>query len=286
MTLQNVSLTNLTVPSSSLPTSGQLLSWIVADLLSNSVGAVVNLILLLAFVIHAPLRHSSSFALIVHCVIIDLYTCTVAVPVGAIYLYLGAEYPRSREFCRYLPLWVYLIYPCEAWSTLFLALHRLAAALTPQHFAKLKTRPIITAMIVAPWCTTLCIVSWQTLPGSQYTMVPGEAGGCVYFIGDRRAAFLSSLFGTYLPTALTGASYAIFLVKTFHDLQRREGSPALQRRMEISRTLMLSFLWHCVALYPAVIVVSVFSSAYNSNPALRLGIRWLLDSLSALNPVR
>ncbi|OQV22713.1 hypothetical protein BV898_03542 [Hypsibius exemplaris] len=267
------------------PTASQLLAWIIAEILTCGIGAIANVILLLVILFHQPLRQSSSSMLIAHSILIDLYTCPIAVSVGAIPTYLGPDYPRSEIYCRFAPLWVYLVYPAEAWATMLLAIHRLAASLSPFQFAKLKTRRAIFILVALPWCATLSIVAWQVRPTAKYRMIPGTAGGCVYQIGDPQAAFLSTLFGTYLPTAVAGFCYLSFLVKTVWDSQKRGQSLRVKQRLEISRTLMLSFVWHCVALYPVMIVVTTFSGAYNTLPQLRFGMKWLLDSLCALNPV-
>ncbi|OQV12427.1 hypothetical protein BV898_13303 [Hypsibius exemplaris] len=271
------------------PAPSELLAWIIAELLTAGIGIVANAILLLAIITYAPLRQSSSSILIGHCILIDIYTCAIAASIAGSPTYLDPDhiYQQTQTFCRFRPLWAYLVYPAEAWATMLLALHRLVASLSPTLFGRLKTRRVISLFLALPWCASLSIVAWQVRPTAKYRMIPSANGGCDYQIGDPQAAFLSTLFGTYLPTAVAGTCYLIFIFKTLWDSRSPTigQSVRVKRRLEISRTLMLSFVWHCVALYPVVIVVTMFSRPFAAMPKLRLGLRWLLDSLCALNPV-
>ena len=163
-------------------TDGQLLAWIIADGATCIIGAISNLILLLTIFVHPPLRQSSSSALIAHSIVVDLYCCTISVPVGAIILYLGPGHPQAVSFCRYLPLWVYVIYPCEAWATVMLAVHRLAATVSPIFFSKLKSRSVIVGMIVLPWVATFWVVVWQVMWNDKawlsYALICGYILNC------------------------------------------------------------------------------------------------------------
>ena len=93
------------------------------------------------------------------------------------------------------------------------------------------------------------------------------------------------MFGYYLPTGLIGISYVTVLGKTSFDVYHRRGSRSLRRRLEISRMWFLSFLWHCITIYPAAILVTVFLKELIKNFELQLRIKWLGSSFSAVNPV-
>ena len=79
----------------------RVLVWIVIGLLTDGFGMVANTILLLAMIIHRPLRLSSSCALIAHCIVIDIYATAVAIPTDTIPVYLGPDWPLPKTFCNY-----------------------------------------------------------------------------------------------------------------------------------------------------------------------------------------
>ncbi|OQV23087.1 hypothetical protein BV898_03132 [Hypsibius exemplaris] len=264
----------------------QMLFFLLAVLLTNAAGAIANVILLLAMAIHRPLRKSSSCVLIAQCIVIDLYVTTVAVPLTAVPFYMGSKAKLSANFCRYETLFLYLAYSCGMYAEAVVAVHRLIATVLPQHFALFKRRSSIIGMLLLPWCISVTHAIFPTLGIGSRVIPSSRGGGCLVIPSGSHASFMALVgVGYYFPTVVIGLSYIIVLVKTLIDLRKRKSSRSLRRRLEISRTLFLSFLWHCLTVYPPLIVMGSFPEHFYKNLALQLAIMWLGNSFSAINPV-
>ncbi|OQV17506.1 hypothetical protein BV898_08439 [Hypsibius exemplaris] len=270
--------------------SRQLICWITAVLATNVFGTVANAILLLVLTAHRPLRQSASCALIVHCIIIDLYSTAVVVPVLTVPVYLGPAFPLPRDFCRFQPLIIYSSYAASMYASCVLALHRLLATLIPHRFHVLTGRRPLTAMIIFPWVVALAINIFPTVETGIRTVRSPLSGGCTFTAvegwSNQQVFLLLSTLGYYLPTGLMGVSYTVILVKSCRDLRRRKRkSRALLRRIDISRTLCLSFFWHCFTIYPGIIALAFFAQEYAGSFTGQLWIKWLGSSFSAINPI-
>jgi hypothetical protein len=266
----------------------QYLGWIITVLLTNTLGTLVNILLLLALVIHRPLRRSSSCALIAHCVVIDLYTTAVTVPTATIPVYLSATYNLPKHFCKYQSLFIFMAYGAGMYASSILAIHRLVATIFPRYFKVLTRKPIIACMIVLPWIVTMTLNVFPAVESGLKLSRANSSGGCSYIStrkNENGPIFLYTIFGTYFPTAVMGISYLIVLLKTSIDLRAKRVSQALRRRLEISRMLFLSFLWHCIAIYPIIILITFFPKELAANVPLLLVSRWMSNSFSAINPV-
>ncbi|OQV19275.1 hypothetical protein BV898_06697 [Hypsibius exemplaris] len=96
---------------------------------------------------------------------------------------------------------------------------------------------------------------------------------------------LYTTFAYYVPTVIMGVSYFVVLVKTWITYQKKKSSRALQRRMEISWMLFVSFIWHCCTIYPFIIINAFFAKEFARSFTAQLFIRWLGNSYNAVNPV-
>ncbi|OQV17729.1 hypothetical protein BV898_08186 [Hypsibius exemplaris] len=266
----------------------ELLAFTIAILIINVLGAVANVLLLLALAIYRPLRNSSSCIFIGHCIVIDLYATVVTVPAVALPLYLGPGYPLPKDFCRLQPLLINSVYVVSLYAASMTALHRLIAAVLPLRFAVIRLRWINLLIILFPWLVT---VSLNGLPvfGVIYRMVRSNVTGTCAVVGvpGYYATQLLTTLCTYLPTAVIGACYFVVLLKTAIQLQQRQASRMLHRRMEISRTLFLSFVWHCISTYPSQILVTLpnrESIPYYFSVAMIF--RTLLLCFGAVNPIQ
>ena len=106
----------------------------------------------------------------------------------------------------------------------------------------------------------------------------------IFSVGSQTNMLVFGVLGTYLPMAMIGVSYFILLINTALSLRQRS-SPALQRRMEISRTLFLSFIWQCCTAYPLTFVITFAFQSWVSSVTLALALKWLSNSYGAINPV-
>ena len=149
---RNVTANATTDTTSSWHRSQEVTEWFATIILTNSLGACANVLLLLSLAIHRPLRRSSSWALITHCIAIDLCMICVAVPNTVIPVYLGPHYSLPANFCTYQTLYVYSAYIASFYASGILAIQRLIATVAPDHFLVIfHTKPIIVVMLIAPW---------------------------------------------------------------------------------------------------------------------------------------
>lgn len=125
--------------------------WIIITLITMIFGVFANLLLLLTLFIHRPLRQSSSWTLITHTSFLNLYLTAITVPVNTIPVYLGPAHRLPPAFCRNQVLPVYSVYGISVWAETFLALHRLAATVSPQCFTMVTKRSVTVAMIILSW---------------------------------------------------------------------------------------------------------------------------------------
>ena len=263
----------------------QTLAVFVAIIVTNALGSVANFLLLLAMIRCPPLRKSSNSPLIMHCIAIDLYTTLVAAPSVIIPFYLGPTYPLPESVCRYQALYMYTAFCAGMVASCVVALHRLMATILPRHFHILTKQLAIVFVILLPWIVTIVIYIFPTLQiGTKIVRSP-TSGGCVVIALKSSSLLVSTIFGYYLPTALMGVSYVIVLGKTSFEVYRKKTSQSLRRRLEISRMLFVSFLWHCLTVYPSVIIMTFFLKELIANYQLQLAVKWLGNSFSAVNPV-
>lgn len=266
----------------------QVLAWLTVILTTNALGTVANIILLLSLFLHRPLRRSSSSLLIAHCIITDIFTTAVVVPITDIPVYLGPGHRLPRHWCTYQSLYLYAVYPAGMWAACLLALHRFIATVWPQYLPVFQRRTVVVCMLIAPWVLSFAI---NILPAVEqgYKMAPSHTlGGCLAVMtGSSTAVYVLGylVFSLYVPTFLTGLLYAVILVKSHID-PRRNRSRILRRRASISKTLFLSFVWHCVTIYPSIVLITFFRATFSSSLTLQLWMRLPANSFSAFNPVR
>ncbi|OQV12495.1 hypothetical protein BV898_13221 [Hypsibius exemplaris] len=264
----------------------QLLSWLVGLILTNAFGTVANTVLLLVMFVHKSLRRSSSCSLIVHCITIDLYLAAVVQPIFSIPIYLGPLHRLPRYFCQFQPLSVYSVYTAGMYASSNLAIHRLFATVWPQKFTVLTGKPVLVGLIVSPWILALGVNIFPTLELGIAMGRNPDSGACQFVetgLGQY-PLLISTLFAVYIPTAVTGVCYLLIMAKTYGEVREKKGR-YVQRRLEISRTLFLSFVWHCLTMYPPSVVMAFYADDYAGHFALQLGMHWLIMSFSAMNPV-
>ena len=236
---------------------------------------------------YPPLRKSSSSPLIMHCIIIDLYITLVAAPAVIIPFYLGPTYPLPESVCKYQSLYMYNAYAAGMVASCVVALHRLIATMLPNYFKLFTKRFAIFFMVILPWIVATLINIFPAIGVGTKIVRSPTSGGCVVVTLTGSSMLVASIFGYYLPTVLMGVAYVIVLGKTSYEVYyRKKVSRSLRRRLEISRMLFVSFLWHCLTVYPSVIIMTFYLKELIANYQLQLTIKWLGNSFSAVNPVR
>lgn len=278
-------------------------------------GFSANILLLLAISQYRPLRDSHSYWLIMHCVLIDLYTTTVTVPNTALPIYLGPQHPLPASYCPAQSLVASSAYLASLHASCSLAIHRLTATIWPAHFACMARPAVVALLIAQPWLVALTLGLFPTLGlGIRLARSP-ITGICVtlHDVGPYAAYYAKAynILGIYLPTAVTGISYLAVFVKTMLDVRRSSSSerpaadghgPAGQlqantgghaiitrnqrRRREMARMLLLSFLWHCTTCYPMYVMSTFFQPQFAASFMLQIWLRYLSNAFCATNPVR
>ncbi|OQV23012.1 hypothetical protein BV898_03062 [Hypsibius exemplaris] len=273
-----------------LKRDNQILTWTVSVLITSICGALANVLLLLTLILHKPLRQSSSSSLIIHTVCLDLYICAFAVPVSAIPIYLGPRYELPWWVCRFQSLYIDVVYHTEIYAATMLAFHRLIATVSSRLFVRMTTKTAIVWMIALPWVIAMVNNLLPAVGRMGFRMVDNHSGGgCTFAYSGRGVTFALAytVLGVYIPTAVMGASYALFLLKTCcHHSGPQKSSRVRRRRLELSRTMLILFVWHCVSLYPISIMVGVFPQLYLfASLEIQLAVKFLNYSCSAVNPV-
>ncbi|OQV25461.1 hypothetical protein BV898_00402 [Hypsibius exemplaris] len=267
------------------------LIWLIFTLLTCLFGAIANVILLVVTIFYKKIRNSASSALIVHCTALDLYMSTVVAPVNSILAYLGPKQYLPYMFCRFFALGFYSFYYLHVWAGCCLAFQRFMATWFPIEFHRFTTRRSLAVMIALPWVLTMMMVLFPSLEIGTKTAASNYSGGCTLVdAGHGTSVFYT--FTLYLPSAMIGVFYIMILGRTLMVLRGKVLLPAnskiafaLKRRLEISKTLFVSFLWFCVSMYPLTLAVTYFPRLFGTDLALHLITRYLVVSYSCLNPL-
>ena len=158
---------------------GHIQAFSVASFATASFGAVANVVLLLAMSRYQPLRKTPSFNLITHCVLVDLYTTTVTVPLNVLPVYLGPEYPLPVRYCSWAALFEFSGYVASLHAASVLALHRLVAIVMPWYFTAISQKWVLALSILWPWLVSvvLCIFPLFDL-GDRFFRSP-DSGDCL-----------------------------------------------------------------------------------------------------------
>ncbi|OQV20014.1 hypothetical protein BV898_06018 [Hypsibius exemplaris] len=262
--MNNTSFINRTFSVENTRKDVQLFWWIFGVLATNTFGALANIILLIAMVIHRPLRQFQSRALIIHCILIDIYASIIQVPTATIPVYLTMAYPLAKDFCLYQGIFGYFTYAASMYSASVLALHRVVATIFPRHFNFLTTERATICLIVLPWFPIVIINIFPALKIGLVMRRNVYTAACSFARTGKSDVAINvyTTFAYYVPTVIMGVSYFIVLIKTWITYQEKKSSRALQRRLEISWMLFVSFIWHCCTIYPFIIVNAFFSKEF------------------------
>ncbi|OWA51052.1 hypothetical protein BV898_15554 [Hypsibius exemplaris] len=279
---------NNTIPTVVVPPDRPLY-WLVSVLLTTGFATFANAVLLTALLINRKLRESSSSPLLIHIISLELLKATLAVPIYVLPLYLGPTWILPAHFCPIQHFIVYVTFEAELYADSLIAVHRLIATVMPRHFKRINRPRTIVMAVSFPWVVSILGTIFPVM-GVGVDLVPFNStttGGCTPLLkkGSVDTVSIETVFGVYVPTAVTGISYAIILIKTCSDICRGTASRALRRRFAISRVLVLSFVWSSISLTPFNIVNGFFAEEFAQNMPVQEGLCWLSTSFSAINPV-
>ena len=144
--------------------------------------------------------------------------------------------------------------------------------------------------MVFPWLATVAINFFPIAEWGLHVVRSSASGGCIFVTTAGSSGYgllFYTVFSTYFPSGVMGICYLVILAVIYDEMHRkRRRSRSLRRRCEISQTLFLSFVWHCVTMYPGIVSTAFFPKQFAENVPFQLGMRWLANSFSGVNPVR
>ena len=259
----------------------------------NICGAFANGVTLLATITYPPLRQSSSWILLAHCILLDYLNAQFIAPGLILVTYLGA-WPFPAYFCRIWGGVSIIITLAGDWSHAVLAVNRFIAVVLPHHYRPFTTRKMLSLAVAFPWlmACALNVNPVAGLAGVLYQITKPFAG-CLPFPANAMYNIEMIALGVYLPSVMIGISYITVLVKAKISLRMRTGleggevgrRSVLKKRYEVSKILFLCFLWFCVSNFANPIAYSYFPVPFLGSPLTQLAIKGLQDVSSAVNPV-
>lgn len=281
--VMNVTLSlNNTTPSSSAAAG---LGWTIGTLATSGFGVVSNVVLLLAAIQYRALRTTSSWPLIVHCIVLNLITTAVGTPLTAIPYVIKPDMFFPANYCMYQQVFVYGSYVVFNAAEGALALHLLAAALSPTAYRVLSTNWSLACLLVCPWMLSVALNIM--LMTTKEAVREVKFGSCV-LIKTGKQPVIATVFNAvavYSLTTVTGTFYVIVIAATLLKMRKRRPSLFLKRRLGMAIGQFVSFLWHCFASFVVTLVLALDRDTYFNNVHYQFGFRWLYLSFGALNPV-
>ena len=187
-------------------------------------GVLANATVFIVTLSYRKIRDSSSSALILRCIALDLYVSFISAPVISLLGYLGPKRWLPKDFCKFLSLGFYVVFHVHIWATCMLAFQRLIATLLPPHYAKFTRKRVLAGMIAFPW---LFSVMMHLFPIFDVEIRYADAdykGGCSVFplAGDKSlvkmVVFYTCLI--YLPLIFNGHFLYRYFAADYH------GAPA------------------------------------------------------------
>lgn len=271
-------------------------SLMVTVLVTNAIGVPANLLMLAAIVTYQPLRRSKGVALLIQCVVIDILLSAIVGPISSIILLLGPRHALPPMFCRLgYSLINYTIHPASLYAMAFTAVQRLCATLFPLAYRRLFTKKSIAAMILLPW---LIAFTLSAFPAAAYQVQivrspPREVVSLVPVVSNGKTMLAYITMSIYLPTCVTCVAYVTLLLRSWlllslekqNDGNNKGKLHSLQHRLGITRGLFLSFLWHCLAIYPFALMVTFFPEILSTSSLTGTLFRWMTLSFATMNPV-
>ncbi|OQV26179.1 hypothetical protein BV898_00299 [Hypsibius exemplaris] len=263
-------------------------------LVTACLGVLTNALLFAVTITYRPIHGLASWPLLAHCMLVDCLVSATRLTM-AIPLYLYPGYVLPDVYCQFQPLFSYLPYVASMYASTVLAIYRLVARMLPHRFAILTTRPVLGIALIIPWIVAIGLNLFPIFGVGLQLKRSSALGFCVMVssleVPEGGALIAYSTTATYAPTCVMGLCYGIVLTTTIRDVrgQRRQSmtsrGQAVGRRLEISKTLFLSYAWQCVSLYPLVIVASCFPAVFAESQKLQLLLRLLSNSYTTINPI-
>ena len=167
-------------------------------------------------------------------------------------------------------------------------MHRLIATVFPGPFQTFASWKMTAGLIILPWVMAMTSATLTVLGIGSRSFQSTVTGGCSLVPNAPRGLLpASTVILAHVPMALMAASYIVILVKTCQSMRQSPGNRTLRRRLEISRTLFLTFVLQAATIYPPVVVMQWLPGELFTQVKVHLAIIWWVDSFAVINgPVR
>ncbi|OWA53942.1 hypothetical protein BV898_18366 [Hypsibius exemplaris] len=293
----NLTATATPFPPLSRAKQTELTAWIATTLTISFVGALNN-ILTLRVTRSAKLGKAGVNLLIFHFVAINLLMCLVTLPI-AIFIMLAKRdgWFLPMTTCGYFNALFTTNLSVINWSDAGLALNRLVALYLPHRYKAWSSTAANRAIIMGSWLTSLGIALPFTFSAGGQGTILSVLGLCNITATGPLGAFLSSMI-TYVSYAISGTGSLLILWKCFgfSRLRTRDVVPdrsgnaaakyrTTQRRLNMAKMLLLTFLWNGICAFPAYVINRIFPYLYGTNPVSVMWVRTLTVCQYAFTPV-
>ena len=214
---------------------------------------------------------------------------------------LGPSYKLRPNFYRFYAIFglipsgvgLYVYANCA------LAIQRLIAVLFPHQYRRFVTPIATRCFIIIPWVISMLMHSFLATGVINFSVIQSKERTiehCFIRSSDDRKGIAVSMYivtQMHIPLRTIGIAYSVLLIKTVIELRREKKKPynvvridMLRRRLDISRGLFVSFLWHIVGTYQLIYTSGVIPpDTLQRLSKIRPFLRVLAASYSALNPV-
>ncbi|XP_055337120.1 allatostatin-A receptor-like [Paramacrobiotus metropolitanus] len=261
----------------------ELKAWFALTTAFGIVGAVLTLLLFMIMVILNKFRTGSGI-MISHSQLIDFIICSILNPVQNVTILQIQSGRYTLIDCRFVQFTQILFVFVGNWSAVLLAGNRFVAIVLPLHYGKVTTRWALALGITTAWIISLaCSVPMYFNVGVVLGMQPTGACGTVQISGH----FFQSvgIVSTYFPIALLGAMYmTVFLQQKLCKREAKRQREAMRKRVALAKALCCSFLWYCLCMLPAPVLINFFPDVWRHEFRLLMWTRTLLIIGYAANP--
>ena len=290
-----VSTPNVSRPSLSPIESEELSAWIAITLTISAIGSVANITVLIAT---WPKRSAKS-ALnlqIFHFVFLNLIICLITVPASVSLVVAKLYgYPVWPHSCNYLYL-PYMVFPTLVnWCDAGLAVNRVIALYFPLKYRAWNSKRVSIIMMAGYWIICLAFVVPAAFGVDGAKIQANPLGLCVMVPKGLYGKCFSAIL-LYIPYLITGVGVVLIVVKSvslvrerrrvFQQAENNRRSRAIDRRLNLARMLLLTFLWTTVCMVPGVVIVYGMPNLYVTHPLISLWIRTITVCQYGFTPVR
>ncbi|OQV13699.1 hypothetical protein BV898_12093 [Hypsibius exemplaris] len=264
----------------------ELSAWIAVILTINFIGVLINL-LLLRITWLAKLQKCGVSFLIVHFLLANLVMSLVSVPAGVFVLLAKRDgWHIDGSACYIVQTLVTINMTVINWADVGLAVNRFVALYYPHRYKAWASTPTNVAVLCCNWFISVATMIPYTFTIGGQGIISAPLGNCFLMMTGRLGPFLTAMMA-YVPYTLTGIGSLLILWKCFGyrvldtaTVSSADGDSSVganhrlaQRRLNMAKMLLFTFLWTCVCTLPTYVVNTQFPWLYGANPVSVMWIR-------------